>query len=104
MSDQNKKKPETRDALIKMLTDAARRPDEERTPPRAKPTKPTLLGTAETLKIHRDTLYTWLKEFNVDFKDATDRLPANLTEQSYESKPDYLIGEAHIGTGNEVAT
>ena len=103
MSDQNIKKPETRDALIKMLTDAARKSVEERTTSRAKPTKPTLLGTAETLKIHRDTLYTWLKEFNVDFKDATDRLPANLTEQSYESKPAYLIGEALIGEGNEVA-
>ena len=103
MSDQNIRKPETRDALIKMLTDAAKKSVEERTIPRPKPTKPTLLGTAETLKIHRDTLYTWLKEFNVDFKDATDRLPANLTEQSYESKPAYLIGEALIGEGNEVA-
>ncbi len=103
MSDQNIKKPETREALIKMLTDAAGKSVEERTTFRAKPTKPTLLGTAETLKIHRDTLYTWLKEFNVDFKDATDRLPANLTEQSYESRPAYLIGEALIGEGNEVA-
>src|SRR4030066_1045162 len=103
MSDQNIRKQETRDALIKMLTDAAKKSVEERTTSRAEPTKPTLLGTAETLKIHRDTLYTWLKEFNVDFKDATDRLPANLTEQSYESKPAYLIGEALIGEGNEVA-
>src|SRR4030066_898138 len=103
MSDQNIRKQETRDALIKMLTDAAKKSVEERTTSRAEPTKPTLLGTAETLKIHRDTLYTWLKEFNGDFKDATDRLPANLTEQSYESKPAYLIGEALIGEGNEVA-
>ena len=103
MSDQNIKKPETREELIKMLTDAAKKSVEERPVPRAKPTKPTLLGTAETLKIHRDTLYTWLKEFNVDFKDATDRFPTNLTEQSYESKPAYLIGEALIGEGNEVA-
>jgi bifunctional enzyme Fae/Hps len=103
MSDQNIKKPETREALVKMLTDAARKSVDERTTSRVKPTKPTLLGTAETLKIHRDTLYTWLKEFNVDFKDATDRLPANLAEQLYESKPVYLIGEALIGEGNEVA-
>lgn len=104
MSDQNIRKPETKEELIKLVTGAARKSVEDRATSRAKPAKPTLLGTAEALKIHRDTLYTWLKEFNIDFKDITDRLPANLTfEQPDESKPVYLIGEALIGEGNEVA-
>lgn len=104
MSDQNIKKPETKEELIKLVTGAARKSVEDRASSRARPAKPTLLGTAEALKIHRDTLYTWLKEFNIDFKDITDRLPANLTfEQPDESKPVYLIGEALIGEGNEVA-
>ena len=49
-------------------------------------------------------MYTWLKEFNVDFKEIADRLPMNLTsEHRDETKPAYLIGEALIGEGNEVA-
>ena len=34
-----------------------------------KPTKPTIIGTAKEMNIHRDTLYSWLKEFNVNFKE-----------------------------------
>ncbi len=104
MSDQNVKKPETKEELVNVLTEAAKKSIEERATSRAKPTKPTLLGTAEALNIHRDTLYTWLKEFNVDFKEITDNLPANLmSDQMEESKHAYLIGEALIGEGNEVA-
>ncbi len=75
MSDQNIRRPETKEELIKILTEAAKKSVEERTTSRTKPSKPTLLGTADALKIHRDTLYTWLKEFNVDFKEIADRLP-----------------------------
>ena len=104
MSDQNIKKPETKEELIKILTEAAKKSVQGRATSRTKPPKPTLLGTADALKIHRDTLYTWLKEFNVDFKEISDRLPTNLTyEKLDETKPAYLIGEALIGEGNEVA-
>ena len=104
MSDQNVRKPETKEELVNVLTEAAKRSVEERATSKAKPTKPTLLGTAEALNIHRDTLYSWLKEFNVDFKEITDNLPASLmSDQMEESKHAYLIGEALIGEGNEVA-
>ncbi|MGA3191272.1 MAG: bifunctional 5,6,7,8-tetrahydromethanopterin hydro-lyase/3-hexulose-6-phosphate synthase [Candidatus Bathyarchaeia archaeon] len=104
MSEHDIKKPETREELVKMLTEAAKRATETRTVTRIKPTKPTVLGTAEALDIHRDTLYTWLKEFNVDFKEITDSLPTNLMSESVEeSGCTYLIGEALVGEGNEVA-
>jgi formaldehyde-activating enzyme len=105
MSEQNVRKPETREELVKMLTEAAKRASESRATPKPKPSKPTVLGTAEAMNIHRDTLYTWLKEFNVDFKDITDNLPTELTSESFEdsSGHTYLIGEALIGEGNEVA-
>jgi bifunctional enzyme Fae/Hps len=104
MSEHDVKKPETREELVKMLTDAAKKAAETRTVTRIKPTKPTVLGTAEALNIHRDTLYTWLKEFDVDFKEVTDSLPTNLMSESVEeSGYTYLIGEALVGEGNEVA-
>jgi bifunctional enzyme Fae/Hps len=105
MSEQNIRKPETREELVKMLTEAAKKASEGRAAPKPRPTKPTVLGTAEAMNIHRDTLYTWLKEFNVDFKDITDSLPTEFTSESYEdsSGHTYLIGEALIGEGNEVA-
>ncbi|MCK4314090.1 bifunctional 5,6,7,8-tetrahydromethanopterin hydro-lyase/3-hexulose-6-phosphate synthase, partial [Candidatus Bathyarchaeota archaeon] len=57
------------------------------------------------MNIHRDTLYTWLKEFNVDFKGIADVVS---TAQAIETvgtprKHVYLIGEALMGQGNEVA-
>ncbi len=99
------KKPETREDLVKILTEAAKKAAEGRAAPKARPTKPTVLGTAEALNIHRDTLYTWLKEFNVDFKEITDSLPTELMSETREdgSGHTYLIGEALIGEGNEVA-
>ena len=105
MSDQNLKKPETREDLVKILTEAAKKAVEGHVAPKAKPTKPTVLGTAEALNIHRDTLYTWLKEFDVDFKEITDSLPTELMSETREdgSGNAYLIGEALIGEGNEVA-
>ena len=104
MSEHDIKKPETKEELVKMLTEAAKKAAENRTVTRIKPTKPTVLGTAEALNIHRDTLYTWLKEFDVDFKEITDSLPTNLLSESVEeSGYAYLIGEAVVGEGNEVA-
>lgn len=104
MSEHNVKKPETKEEFIGMLTEAAKKAVGEKGILRAKPTKPTLLGTAEALNIHRDTLYAWLKEFNVDFKDISDGIPTeNVSEYLGESEKAYLIGEALVGEGNEVA-
>ena len=104
MSEHDIKKPETKEELVKMLTEAAKKAAETRTATRIKPTKPTVLGTAEALNIHRDTLYTWLKEFDVDFKEITDSLPTNFVSKSVEELGyAYMIGEALVGEGNEVA-
>jgi len=98
------KKPETKEEFVDMLTEAARKAAGERGVSKTRQTKPTVLGTAEVLNIHRDTLYAWLKEFNVDFKEISDRLPTeNMPEYAGEPGKAYLIGEALIGEGNEVA-
>jgi len=93
MPDTDIKKPETREELTKMLVEAAK-----------KTTKPTISGTANTLNIHRDTLYTWLKELNVDFRAVMESIPTNnVVPQVATSGSTYLIGEALLGEGNEIA-
>ncbi len=100
MSGAEVKKPETREEFIKILTEAAKK----EVGLKNKPTKPTIVGTAKELEIHRDTLYTWLKEFNVDFKEIIDRTPtAGVEAQGDNSGSVYLIGESLVGEGNEVA-
>ena len=99
MSGAEIKKPENREEFIKILTEAARR----EIGLKIKPTKPTVIGAAKELDIHRDTLYTWLKEFNVDFKDIVDRMPTIAAESSETATSTYLIGESLLGEGNEVA-
>ena len=105
MSEINIKKPATKEELIKILTDAAKKEVETHGRLRRKPTKPTISGTASFLNIHRDTLYTWLKEFNVDFNQISDGISANFLSETVEMprKYAYLIGEALVGEGNEVA-
>ncbi|MEM3696028.1 MAG: bifunctional 5,6,7,8-tetrahydromethanopterin hydro-lyase/3-hexulose-6-phosphate synthase [Candidatus Bathyarchaeia archaeon] len=105
MSEYNFKKPESREELIRVLTDAARREMQERIRAKEKPTKPTVSGTAKILNIHRDTLYTWLKEFNVDFDDICKQVSTKVLSETVEApgKYTYLIGEALVGEGNEVA-
>ena len=105
MSEKNFKKPETREEFIKMLTEAARKEAEARSILLGKLAKPTISGTAKLLNVHRDTLYSWLKEFNVDFKDIIESLSvARLSEAAELSKKyAYLIGEALVGEGNDVA-
>ncbi len=100
MSGTEAKKPETREELIKMLTEAAKK----EVGTKGKPTKPTIIGTAKEMDIHRDTLYTWMKELNVDFKEIVDRMPT-LTADAAEPETGsvYLIGESLVGEGNEVA-
>ncbi len=99
MSGADIKKPETREILIKMLTEAAKK----EVGSKGKPTKPTVIGTAKEMDIHRDTLYSWLKEFNVDFKEIVDRMPTTADDSYNDSGPTYLIGESLLGEGNEVA-
>jgi len=99
MSGTEVKKPETREEFIKILTEAAKKEVDIKN----KPTKPTVIGTAKELDIHRDTLYTWLKEFNVDFKEIADRVPTVVAETPVNSGSTYLIGESLVGEGNEVA-
>jgi bifunctional enzyme Fae/Hps len=98
MSGTDIKKPETREVFIKMLTEAAKKEVDSK----GKPTKPTVVGTAKEMDIHRDTLYSWLKEFNVDFKEIFDRMPTTA-DDGEDSGPTYLIGESLLGDGNEVA-
>jgi bifunctional enzyme Fae/Hps len=101
MSENAAKKPGTKDELVKILTDATKRALELQ---RASKAKPTISATAETLNIHRDTLHTWLKEFNVDFKEITEAMPTEFEGDAVgTSKSTYLIGEALVGEGNEVA-
>ena len=82
-----------------MLTDAAKK----EIGTKGKPSKPTVVGTAKEMDIHRDTLYSWLKEFNVDFKEIVDRMPTTVDDTEDDSGPTYLIGESLLGEGNEVA-
>ena len=103
MSGTDIKKPETQEELIKMLVESAHKTTLEKAIPKVKTTKPTLSATAKTLKIHRDTLYTWLKELNVDFKAVMEQIPTKEATQVANSGSTYLIGEALLGEGNEVA-
>jgi bifunctional enzyme Fae/Hps len=99
MSGIDVKKPETREIFVKMLTDAAKK----EVGSKGKPSKPTVVGTAKEMGIHRDTLYSWLKEFNVDFKEIEIRMPTMADAVEEDSGPTYLIGESLLGEGNEVA-
>ncbi len=104
MSGTDAKKPETREELVRMVAEAAKNSVKSRATAKSRPTKPTISGTAKTLNIHRDTLYTWLKEFNVDFKEVVDNMPPPLSNDTVgHLGSTYLIGEALVGEGNEVA-
>jgi len=105
MSERNIKKPETKNEFVKLLLEAAKKEVATRRLLRKKPTKPTISGTAKQLNIHRDTLYAWLKEFDVDFKEITDSISTAqvLETAGAPEKYAYLIGEALMGEGNEVA-
>ena len=100
MSGADVKKPETREEFVKVLTEAAKKEVDLKN----RPTKPTIVGTAKEMDIHRDTLYSWLKEFNVDFKEVGDRVPTAIADApEKKSGSIYLIGESLVGEGNEVA-
>jgi bifunctional enzyme Fae/Hps len=100
MSGTDVKKPETKEEFIKILIEAAKKEANSK----GKPTRPTIIGTAKEMSIHRDTLYSWLKDFNVDFKEVMDHVPTTVADDAEEDLGSvYLIGEALVGEGNEVA-
>ncbi|MFB3888449.1 MAG: bifunctional 5,6,7,8-tetrahydromethanopterin hydro-lyase/3-hexulose-6-phosphate synthase [Candidatus Bathyarchaeia archaeon] len=56
------------------------------------------------LNVHRDTLYTWMKEFDVDFKEILDQISTPSSDDAIQDEGStYLIGESLVGEGNEVA-
>jgi bifunctional enzyme Fae/Hps len=105
MSKYDVKKPETTEEFVKLLLDAAKKEADARSILAGRPAKPTISGTAKLLKIHRDTLYTWLREFNVDFREIVEKVSSTSLSEIVEvpKKYVYLIGEAFVGEGNEVA-
>ncbi len=105
MSEQNMKRPETREDFRRILIETAKKEIEARSILRGRQTKPTVSGTAKMLNIHRDTLYSWLREFNVDFADIAKTATSIGTTESVGTwrSQTYLIGEALVGEGNEVA-
>lgn len=105
MSEQEARKPRTKEEFVKMLTDAVEKEIESRRHPTKRLPRPTVSGAASVLNIHRDTLYAWLKEFKIDFREISDTIPtAEIAEhEASPGEPTYLIGEALIGEGNEVA-
>jgi bifunctional enzyme Fae/Hps len=103
MSGTDTKKPETREELVKIVAEAAQKSVKSRRAPSRATAKPTISGTAKVLNIHRDTLYTWLKEFNVDFKEIAEFMTTNISNDAEVLGSTYLIGEALVGEGNEVA-
>lgn len=101
MSEDVVRRPGTKEELVTMLADAAKKTIALQRSPRS---KPTVSATAEVMNIHRDTLHTWLKEFGVDFREIADTVSADYVGDVVGStKHTYLIGEALIGEGNEVA-
>ena len=103
MSEFNGKKPETREEFIRLLRAAKEKEREMRIARKTRSTKPTVSGTAKIMKVHRDTLYEWMKEFGVKFEDVGvgELVPGELREKREEFT--YLIGEALTGEGSEVA-
>jgi bifunctional enzyme Fae/Hps len=95
------KKTETRHELIELLINAKKEERKLRKSRGNRSTKPTIKGTSEILGIHRDTLYQWMREFDVDFSDVDER--KLLHEVTKNEETTYLIGEALIGEGNEIA-
>ena len=103
MSEFDGKKPENREELIRLLTTAKEKERQMRVAMKRRSTKPTVSGTAKIMKVHRDTLYEWMREFGIDFKDVGKRelMPAEVMKKP--EKFTYLIGEAMMGEGSEVA-
>ncbi len=91
------KKPANREAFILQLSEAIVNHIEKGK------RKPTIAGSARSLNIHRDTLYQWMKEFDVDFNQILKETRASMRGLRKIEKTAYLIGEALVGEGEEVA-
>ena len=98
MSRLTTKKPATREEFIRQLSDAIAEQIQK------KRGKPTIAGAARQMNIHRDTLYEWMKEFHVEFYQISKKIATSTRDDVKEDdKTVYLIGEALVGEGNEVA-
>jgi len=98
VSESSGKKPATREEFLRLLASAAQKEMETR-----RTRKPTIAGTAKVLGIHRDTLYEWMREFNVKFGEI-GRIESKVPKALEKPKGfTYLIGEALVGEGSEVA-
>ncbi len=102
MSGHGGRKPDTKEEFIKLLATAKKEETKLRRSRGIRSTKPTIKGTAEVLGIHRDTLYQWMRDFDVDFSDVDER-NLIIQEAMKRKEPTYLIGEALMGEGTEVA-
>jgi len=96
MSDGVGKKPADKQQFIRQLGAAVVEQIQK------KKRKPTISGTARILNIHRDTLYEWMKEFGVEFSEIQRQAEMSVRSAKPE-KTVYLIGEALVGEGDEVA-
>ncbi len=99
MSEFNGKKPETKEEFVRLLSSAKRKEREFRTAKGRRSTKPTIKGTAKIMGVHRDTLYRWMEEFDVDFENVGEKPKPMEARRKFT----YLIGEALTGEGSEVA-
>ncbi|HKZ95313.1 MAG TPA: bifunctional 5,6,7,8-tetrahydromethanopterin hydro-lyase/3-hexulose-6-phosphate synthase [Candidatus Bathyarchaeia archaeon] len=98
MSESSGRKPTSRGDFVRQLTAGMNKEMESK-----KTRKPTIAGTAKIMHIHRDTLYEWMREFGVEFEDALKREAEPPAFEKQKEKFTYLIGEALVGEGNEVA-
>lgn len=97
MSGSTGKKPADKKEFIRQLSNAITKQVQEGKE------KPTIAGAAKQLNIHRDTLYQWMKEFDVDFSKVYEETVMSMKSVGKAEKPVYLIGEALVGEGDEVA-
>ena len=97
MSGYTGKKPASKEDFIRQLNDTIAKQS------RARRGKPTVAGAAKQLGIHRDTLYQWMREFDVDFDQVQKGKVSLVKDVKGADRPVYLIGEALVGEGDEVA-
>jgi bifunctional enzyme Fae/Hps len=103
VSDVNTKKPQTKEEFIDVLKDAIIKETKIRKQEGRGVRKPTIVGTAELMGVHRDTLYRWMRDFGVEFDDVAETAMLYAKNVEKNEGPVYLIGEALIGKGDEVA-
>ena len=97
------KKPPSKEEFIRLLKTAMTEEVEGKKTVGGIRRKPTVAGTAGFMGVHRDTLYEWLKDFNVKFDEVSEFVFAPSAASGTVGRPVYLIGEALVGEGDEVA-